>query len=475
MTKTNKEESIEKKIDVFSENLTKGRFGGAARYRLMMDSPQAGVESKYFSILRILTDDEPYGRGIKENAGHVVKTKDIYSAGETSSYWGSVEQKRGAQIDKFQQIMQNVGSMVKTMFQLLRELRIMEERIKFYEDSDKGDKNAEVHLKSVWSDVVEGGAQSPTSVMGLTSQVGFAALADLFFSIHPKTDKDVEKEVKKLKETYGINKKVREVLGRKLKQYLVWREKTYKELSVGQKFKLGYLRQHYSVIRLYLSWLRPYLRNIQRLQMKTEGVATDKDLVAAFETSKLELEFLAIRDEYFKGTERGKIKTKFKDFFPVVRVRINFVVIPQMAYQDEGQRGAMHMGQSEILIDGAVLSKKELENYQKNLNEDDMDLLTVIDSSIEALREELSYYLEKAGGAFDIHKEPEEKKEKPKGGIFEPFIALGDFFKEIAGVEFKKKQKGSSSSEKDAAEFLAKLDSYLAYYIFKKQNGMITE
>jgi hypothetical protein len=474
MVKTKKEESKE---DVFSnpKKLVGGKFGGKAHYRLMMDSPQAGVEAKYFSILRSLTDNEPYGRGIKENAGHVVKTKDIYSAGETSSYWGSVEQKRGAQIDKFQQIMQNVGSMIKTMFQLLRELRIIEERLKFYEDSDKGDKNSEVHLKSVWSDVVEGGAQSPTSVMGLTSQVGFAALADLFFSIHPKTDKEVEREVKKLKETHGINKKVREVLGRKLKQFLVWREKTYKELSVGQKFKLGYLRQHYSVIRLYLSWLRPYLRNIQRLQMKTEGVATDKDLVAAFETSKLELEFLAIRDEYFKDTERGKVKAKFKDFFPVIRVRVNFVAIPQMAYQNEGQRGAIHMGQSEIIIDGAVLSKKDLDDYQKNLNEDDMDLLEVVDSSIEALRDELSYYLEKAGGVFDIHKEPEKKKEKPKGGVLEPFIAVGDFFKELAGVEFKKKEKGPSSSEKGAAKFLAGLDSYLAYYIFKKQNGMITE
>ena len=42
-------------------------------------------------------------------------------------------------------------------------------------------------------------------------------------------------------------------------------EKTYKELQVRKNFNLGYLRQHYSVIRLYLNWLRPYLKNIQRL------------------------------------------------------------------------------------------------------------------------------------------------------------------------------------------------------------------
>jgi len=475
MAEQKKEENTE---DYFTKNLAGGKFGGKARYRLLVDSPQSGVEAKYFSVLRALTNKTPFGRGISGDDGYVVKTKDIYTAGETSSYWGAVEQKKGMQIDKFQQLMQNVGGMVKALFQLLRDLRILEERLQFYEDSNKGDKNAEVHLKSVWVDVVEGGSQNATSVIGLSGQPGYASLPDLFFSVHPKTDKDVDKEVNKLKESHGINKKVRQILGRKLKQYLIWKQKTEKELSVGQKFKLGYLRQHYSVIRLYLGWLRPYLRNIKRLQMKTEGIAEDKDLAAAFETSKLELEFLAIRTKFTKGTDRGDVDAKFKEIFPVIRVRINFLAIPQMAYQNEGQRGALHSGQAEILIDGASLTKQQLEDYKKSLTEDDMDLLEEVDSSIAAIRDELTYYLKKAGGAFDIQKEPPKEEEKPDGmlkGAFEPFIALGDFFKEFAGVQFKEKKGGPSGAEKGAAKFFAGLDSYLAYYIFKKENGMITE
>ncbi len=106
-----------------------------------------------------------------------------------------------------------------------------------------------------------------------------------------------------------------------------------------------------------------------------------------------------------------------------------------------------------------------------------MDLLEEVDSSIAAMREELTYYLKKAGGAFDIQKEPP-KEEKPEGmlkGAFEPFIALGDFFKEFAGIEFKEKKGVPSGAEAGAAKFFAELDSYLAYYIFKKENGMITE
>ncbi|MDP3917226.1 MAG: hypothetical protein Q8Q42_02975 [Nanoarchaeota archaeon] len=467
--------------EIFSKNIVNGRFGGKAKYRLVIDSPQAGVEKSYFQVLRALTDDEPFGRSLHDDKGHVIKTKDIYAAGETSSYWGSVEQRKGVQIDKFQQIMQNVGSMIKAMFQLLRELRILEERLKFYDDSNNGDKHSEVHLKSVWIDQVEGGAKNLSSVMGLSSQVGFAALADLFYTIHPKTSEKVDVEVQKLKESHGINKKVREVLGRKLKQYLVWKEKTYNELMVGQKFKLGYLRQHYSVIRLYLNWLRPYLRNVKRLQMRTEGVLQDKDLVAAFETSKVELEFLAIRDQYFMETERGKLESNFREAFPVTRVRVNFVAMPQMAYHDDNQRGAIHRGKTEILIDGAVLTKKQIDDYVKSLNEDDMDLLAAVDSSIEALREDLTYYLEKAGGAFDLQKkeEPPEAKTKITEGIFEPFNAIIDFFREIKGSSTKNPFFGGGNGlydkEKKPAEKLATIDSYLAYYIFKKQNGLITE
>lgn len=480
MPELKEEEEQEEKEDLFAtENLVKGKFGGKAKYRIIMDSAQAGVEAKYFTVLRALTDPIPFGRGLVEPEGRIIKTKDIYTAGETSSYWGAVEQRKGAQIDKFQQIMQNVGGMIKAMFQLLRDLRIMEERLEFYEDANKGGSSSEVHLKSVWIDQVEGGIKNVTSVLGLTAEVGFAALADLFFTIHPKTDADVEKEVKKLKDSHGINKKVREVLGRKLKQYLIWRKKTYKELLVGQKFKLGYLRQHYSVIRLYLNWLRPYLKNIKRLQMKTEGISTDKDVLAAFETSKIEIEFLAIRDKYEKGTPRGKITKDFKDFFPVTRVRVNFVAMPDMSFQSDYQKGAIHRGQTEILIDGIALSKDQLEEYQKQLYESDLDLLAVVDSSIEALREELTYYLEKAGGAFEIQKKKEPKKKKERmnlrKGFLEPFVALGDFFKEISGVDLTFKGEKLNMSEKKSAIKMAEVDSYLAYYIFKKQNRLITE
>ena len=58
---------------------------------------------------------------------------------------------------------------------------------------------------------------------------------------------------------------VKTVLKRKLFQYINWKEKSEKELHSRRAFQLKYLRQHWSVIRLYMSWIKPYLKSASRL------------------------------------------------------------------------------------------------------------------------------------------------------------------------------------------------------------------
>ena len=453
--------------------LVDGKFGGKARYMITMDAPQASVEANYFGILQLLERKFPFGSNYADDNGFILKIKDIYTAGETSAYFGMVEQRKGAQQEKFQQIMGNVGQMVKTLFQLLRELRIIDERLDYYEKSMAGDKAAEVALKSIWVDMVEGGAKNPGSVLGLASQVGFVTLPDLFFEVNPKSGDTIEREVGKLK-AGGFNRKVREVLMRKLKQYMTWKDKTYKELKTGQAFKLKYMRQHYHVIKVYLNWLRPYLRNVKRLQM--QATEADKDIMAAFDTSKIELEILAIKKTYEKEVTPGnKDKFKFKNSFPCLRVQLTFVAMPQLAYQQEGfQRGAVHVGKTQIIIEGFVTTKEKLKKYRKSIDEEDFELLTAVNESIGALKEDLEYYLEKAG---ELKKDKPEEKQKSEG-ILAPFKSLVDGFKEIAGIPTggkKNKKEKVDPGEAGAAKGAAKAESYVLYKIFKKQNRMFTE
>jgi len=234
------------------------------------------------------------------------------------------------------------------------------------------------------------------------------------------------------------------------------------------------MRQHYHVIKIYLNWLRPYLRNIKRLQMK--DTTTDKDIMAAFDTTKVELEILAIKKKYeLEINPNNKEERTFQHFFPCVRVKLTFVAMPQLAYQQEGfQRGAIHLGKTKIVIEGFVATQEEIDAYKKSIDEEDMKLLEAVNESIKALKDDLYYYLEKAG---DIKEE--KKEEKKSEGILSPFGHLLDGFKEIFGlpVEIRKSEgKGKiPKGEKEAAESIVKIDSYITYKIFKKQNQMFTE
>ena len=78
-------------------------------------------------------------------------------------------------------------------------------------------------------DMKDGGAKSPASVYGMASQLGFAILPDLFFAAPPMKSSEVDRYVDSL----DFNRKVKEVLKRKLYSYLIWKEHTYCIILTG--------------------------------------------------------------------------------------------------------------------------------------------------------------------------------------------------------------------------------------------------
>lgn len=442
---------------------------GKKRMHMIMQGMHTGIEKYYFWMLNYMSAKETYfGLGLD-----VQKIRDIYGATETSSYWGNIEARKGAQQDKVSQFLATIGKMTKDTFQMLRELRILDERIEYYIKGEEGDESAEIALKGTWIDMVEGGAKNPASVYGLAAQVGFVILPDLFFKVNPKNADDVDKAVDRLKGE-GINRKVREVLARKLKQYMIWREKTRKELTTRKNFMLKYLRQHFNVIKMYISWVRPYLRNIRRLQMKGED--TDVNLVTAFESSKIELELLGIRKQCMISTPRGDTNVdtpfKFEKYFPCILVKFKFVTIPQMAYQQEYQRGAIHAGRTEIFIEPYVVTEKDIEEYKQEKDKEDMELISSLNEAMDALRDELTHYLEEAG---ELIKKEESKKEEKKENVLAPlasaFKGFGEMFGALGGP---KKRRDVFVDEKGQAKSEAKQMAWTAYDVFKKANGIPT-
>ena len=472
-------------------------------YHLTTEGP-SGVERFYFFLLNQMRREPPYGFDYGDE--NIYKIKDIYASTETSSYWGNIESRKGVQQEKAAQYLATVGKMLKDLFQILRELRITDERLDYYRKSYAGDEAAEMALKGIWIDLVEGGGKNPSSVFGLQSQLGFTILPDLFFKLSPKTSDDVNKETDKLAKE-GINRKVREVLKRKLSQFLLWKERTYKEMDISQKFKLKYLRQHYNVIKMYLGWIRPYLRNIRKLQQQSTvrgqwGLGENYNLVTAFETAEIELELLGVRSKteipsHVKTTSTGDIEYKFKKYFPCVLIRFRYVTIPQLAYQQDYQRGAIHTGRTEIITEGYVLTKEQIEEYIKKQEEEDLELLAGVNNAMDALKEDLMDYLKQADEVIEEETTEEDKRpylqklffsksKKSKKTAAEPFTALFSGVGEILGSFVKvptgKKEKEPylsylKISEKELAKRTIKEKKmvYMPYYVTKKAFGMITE
>jgi len=441
------------------------------RYRLHYEGYNISIEEPYFFILHYLR----YYSGFP----HIDKITDVFAAAENSAFFGASQQRLGLQQDKVSQFLATIGKMVRELFQLVRELRILDERLSYYYDSfttSRSAESAEITLKGIWVDLVEQGAKNPASVYGMAREVQFTTLPDLFFSTHPKKQEDVDDVVER--ERGAFNRKVREVLKRKLRTFLAWKEHTFEEIKNRRKFTLKFLRQHYEVIRMYIYWVKPYLRNIQRLQLDQTKTETP-DLLVAFESSMIEVELLA------RKPSKIKIAGIDKEINQCLLMHYLFRTRPEMNYQQEYQKGPLHLGRVEIDFRVYAWTEEEVENYKKMMEQEDFQLLGLIDGSVkaamEALGDELMRYLEEAGEEFGPKKQEAEKK---SSSLISPYTSIFKGFGELFGIaqKAKKAPMPKKPSKDDAFRLIlkrrevavtAKNDAWLIYHHFKKHHSML--
>lgn len=436
------------------------------RHRIVVESIGQPIESAYFWIIDHLRYDWGYT--------DFIKITDVFAASEQSAFFGVSEQRLAAQQEKAATYLRGISEMVKALFQIVRELRIIDERLSYYVDTYEGRPTAmssEITLKGVWIDQVEGGVKNAASVYGLAQSVGFSILPDLFFRIQIKDVDKLDVQIDAL----DFNEKVKEVLRRKLRQFYEWKKRTYNELGTRRRFIIKYLRQHYETIKLYMGWIKPYLRNIRRLQLDQKRLDS-ADMISAFEGAMVEIEVLAKKDA-----------PKYRKFRPCILVHFLYRTRPAMQYVGEGyQRGPMHTGKFDLVMRGYIWSNEHIENYQKMREEEDLQLMSLINDSIkesmEALGDELKHYLMEGGETFDVPK-PAAKPRLPS--FIDPFSALWGGIKEIAvSFGFPKGDEGGKKKVSEdkieigdeivSASSELKTDIYQTYKNYKKMHGMLT-
>lgn len=375
------------------------------RYKLVWEIFNQSVEEAYFFIMGML----------QENIGFqtIEKITDSFAASENSAFGGVSMQRLSIQQDKVGQFLATVGKMVKELFQLVRELRIIEERLDLYNATyEKNELAAEISLKGYWIDLVEQGSKNPASVYGMARELGFATLPDLFFSAPPMELDKVDGYVDGIE----VNKKVKEVLRRKLRTYLTWKQYTYKELKDRFNFTVKFLRQHYDVIKLYMNWVKPYLRAIKKLSMDEKMLAS-AEMVTAFEGAMVEIEVLAHKPI-------GKYYNLCFLCSFLYRAR------PSMNYMQEGyQRGPIMVGRTTMVFRSYIWSRNEIYKFKRMKEQEDLELLGSYDSTLqeamESLGGDLQRYLEKAGEKFGKEERKKEKKKAAlEGTVIEPFVNM---------------------------------------------------
>ena len=423
-------------------------------FRLVHESPNSSMEEGYFWILEHMRQD----RGFFD----IIKISDTYASSESSALWGNQQQRMSAQQNQAQGLLANIGKFVKELFQMIRELRILDERLDAYTHWRESD-SADVTLKSIFTDQVEGGTKNPQSVFGLAQTVGFTILPDLFFNTHVYDVEDLDATIEDM--TY--NTSVKNVLRRKLFQFIKWKERTHNELINRRKFNISYLKQHWGIIKTYMQWAKPYLRNIQRLQMNPES-QSDPELITSFDTNLSEVEILA------KHPEQNGV-------YPVLVFKFTFRSRPEMAVRKEYQQGPAHMGRLQIDMRSYAWTEEEIQNYQRMRSEEVIELIGLLDESLNetmnSLKADFEKYLnekaEERNPTYD--REPTDKKPRTHASALEPFSAVFEGVKEI-GSAFS--FKGPSVSQKEvnraAAAGIAKKQLFLMWHIYKKAHRMIS-
>lgn len=441
------------------------------RHRLVHEAFNMALEELYFWTLNHTRQDVGFYK--------VRKVTDTFSASENSAFFGQSAQRLSIQEDRASSFMRGISELVKTLFQIVRELRIIDERLDVYKDWKKS-KSADSTLKGIFSDFAEnkGGQMQPGSIYHLANQVGYAVLPDLFFNTVIYDKDDVDKVVDKL----DFNKNVKAVLKRKLYQFIVWVEKTEKELYARKKFQIKYLRQHYLTIKMYMAWVKPYLKHIRRLTMSEEQLDSPF-LISSFETSATEVEVMAY-------IPKGKNK-----LCPVILMSYYFTTRPVLQYNQEFNRGPVHIGRAMWTIRSYAWTEDEMNMYVAMKDMEDRELLSLVDeqlkSAMEMLGDDLDKYLKEAEAGLEAEKEkgdvpaPQEKMAPITGNVsvLDPFISIFKGFGEIgktflpSNFSFSSKPSGKvsfSDSQRKSAAVAAAKGMWMVYKNYKKAHQLLS-
>lgn len=435
----------------------------AEEHKIVYDSTSETLEPVYFWILDFMND---------LFSNKVEKLVDNFTSTPSSGHFAELAGRATRMQEEGMKILGSVNTVIKTIVNLLYDLREFEIRLREYDASKNKDKEkaeaGSLALKQIWMDNVDM-KRGAGSINALASgNLNFVTLRDAFMAC--KSIRDVD--------TIDLNDRVKRILKPRLLEFLDWLKLSEKELRKRYEIQRIYLKSEVNALQLYTRWARPYLKAANELEMKEAG--REPALVKAFNTILLELTIFGKQTFDFKQAVIDKelpqsfLNYKLKrDYYSCVFVDFRFRGIPQRTPQGHYAFG----GRAEATFKAFALNQDEIDLLNEKLKEDDLNTaLKFVEGttteSLDKLREEVEYFLKEG---FE-----EEKEEKKESEDTNPFAALFSFKKKEKAEKGKEKKeiseiKPDNYVEKMArktAEKIAKDMCFNVFDIYKKAHGM---
>lgn len=439
-----------------------------AEHELVYDSPSDTLEPIYFWILDLVNG---------MFSGKVEKLVDNFTSSPGSGHFSELGQKTTRMQEEGMKILGAVNQVLKSIINILYDLREFEMRLKHYDDAGSGDSRIKeaglLALKQIWMDNVDI-KKGRASINNLaTAELMFTTLRDAFM---------VTNDIKKT-DSLDLNDRVKRILKARLSEFIVWRDSSEKELRKRFEIEKTYLKSQVGTLQLYTRWVKPYLKAATQLEMKDR---TSPELVTAFNTIVLELTLFAKKPIKIveEALQEGTLPTPFAEmkfqrkYYYCIVIDFSFRGIPQRATQ----RGDyVFGGKTTINFKAYAMNDDEIELFKKKSEDSDLEeALKLADmatsESLDTLKDQIDYYL----------KEKNEKKNK--GEDVNPFLALFGFYSKNKDESKEKKGKGvkitsKKQIKKDSyiekavrklAEEKAEKICFEIFDIYKKAHGMAT-
>lgn len=370
--------------------------------------------------------------------GSSQKLIDNFIASPGSSLFTDVLSKKTRVQEEASRIMGNVNTVVRSILNLIYDLKEFQGIIELYDKSHSKNKtekqSAIIALKQRWLDQVDikrGGSSIKQLAITGANQPNFVFLIDAFMSA------DTLEEVDKL----DLNDRLKRLVKQRLQEFLIWLKDSEQSLRKRYELEKNYLKSQVNSVKLYAHWAKPYLKAAKRLE---ENAQTGAEFVHAFNTALFELILLG-RGKYDINYDvgRGVLPQMFstysgRQYHPIAIIELRFRSTPETVGQHHRFRGRL-----ELTLTSYALTDKELETLKSEMEKDDFgDIVGAIEGATDESLKQIQVDIDEI-----LSPKVEEKEEKrEEGEDINPFTALFSFLK------IGKKKKKSNEGEKPENE-----------------------